>query len=400
MRLVVVVLPCVPATAMPCFRRISSASISARGTTGMPRSRAATTSGLSAATAVDTTTASAPATFAAAWPIAIATPSRARRARDRALGEVGAGHLVALRREHLGDAAHAGAADADEVDALDLVLHRARPERDADVGDARRRRRRAPSARAAARHREQRVARSSAAASSASRSGGELGLRHPSIAAPASTRNCALALCSSAIAPGSGTMIAPTPDGRELGDGDRAAAADHEVGPRVARRHVVDERHALGRDAGARVGGAQRVDVLLAGLVHDVRARRGGQQRERRRHELVQRRRAEAAADDEQAQRARRARRSAAAGGGSAPIASRSGLPTHSTLRACRPRSASRKAQQDPVGAVGEHAVGESRDRVGVVQHERLAARRRPSARRETTRSRRSRARRRARGGG
>ncbi len=58
-RLVVVVLPCVPATAMPCFNRISSASISARGTTGMPRSRAATTSGLSAATAVDTTTASA-----------------------------------------------------------------------------------------------------------------------------------------------------------------------------------------------------------------------------------------------------------------------------------------------------------------------------------------------------
>ena len=34
-RLVVVVLPCVPAIAMPCFRRISSASISARGTTGM-----------------------------------------------------------------------------------------------------------------------------------------------------------------------------------------------------------------------------------------------------------------------------------------------------------------------------------------------------------------------------
>ena len=35
MRLVVVVLPCVPATAMPCFRRMSSASISARGTTGI-----------------------------------------------------------------------------------------------------------------------------------------------------------------------------------------------------------------------------------------------------------------------------------------------------------------------------------------------------------------------------
>ncbi len=78
-RLVVVVLPCVPATAMPCFRRISSASISARGTTGMPFSRAATTSGLSAATAVDTTTASAPAMFAAAWPIVTAMPRPASR---------------------------------------------------------------------------------------------------------------------------------------------------------------------------------------------------------------------------------------------------------------------------------------------------------------------------------
>ena len=37
--MVVVVLPCVPATAMPRRKRISSASISARGTTGM-RARA------------------------------------------------------------------------------------------------------------------------------------------------------------------------------------------------------------------------------------------------------------------------------------------------------------------------------------------------------------------------
>ena len=45
-RLVVVVLPCVPAMAMPLRRRISSASITARGTTGMRFSRAASTSGL------------------------------------------------------------------------------------------------------------------------------------------------------------------------------------------------------------------------------------------------------------------------------------------------------------------------------------------------------------------
>ena len=67
-RLVVVVLPCVPAIAMPCFRRISSASIIARGTTGIRRLRAASTSGLSACTAVDVTTASAPAMWLSAWP--------------------------------------------------------------------------------------------------------------------------------------------------------------------------------------------------------------------------------------------------------------------------------------------------------------------------------------------
>ena len=61
-RLVVVVLPCVPAMAMPWRRRMSSASISARGTTGMRRARAAPTSGLSGLTAVETTTASAPST--------------------------------------------------------------------------------------------------------------------------------------------------------------------------------------------------------------------------------------------------------------------------------------------------------------------------------------------------
>jgi hypothetical protein len=55
----------VPAIAMPCFSRISSASITARGTTGTRFARAASTSGLLADTAVDVTTASAPAMFAA-----------------------------------------------------------------------------------------------------------------------------------------------------------------------------------------------------------------------------------------------------------------------------------------------------------------------------------------------
>ena len=48
---VVVVLPWVPATAMAYLSRISSASISARGITGVCRARASATSTLSRATA-------------------------------------------------------------------------------------------------------------------------------------------------------------------------------------------------------------------------------------------------------------------------------------------------------------------------------------------------------------
>ena len=47
-----------------------------------------------------------------------------RQAPGRRVGrEIRAAHLVAEVHQHLGDAAHAGAADADEMDAMDLVLH-------------------------------------------------------------------------------------------------------------------------------------------------------------------------------------------------------------------------------------------------------------------------------------
>ena len=72
--LVVVVLPCVPAIAMVDFRRISSASISARRTTGMRFSSAASTSGLVRLTAVEVTTTATPSTFSRAWPIATSIP--------------------------------------------------------------------------------------------------------------------------------------------------------------------------------------------------------------------------------------------------------------------------------------------------------------------------------------
>ena len=76
---VVVVLPWVPAIATQLFSRISSASISARRTTGMRWARAAISSGLSRLIAVDTTSTSAPATFSALWPTVIVMPLSRRR---------------------------------------------------------------------------------------------------------------------------------------------------------------------------------------------------------------------------------------------------------------------------------------------------------------------------------
>ena len=72
---VVVVLPCVPPTATVHFRRISSASISARRTTGTERLRASTSSGLSGLMAELITMAPAPTTCSAFWPMKMVAPS-------------------------------------------------------------------------------------------------------------------------------------------------------------------------------------------------------------------------------------------------------------------------------------------------------------------------------------
>ena len=76
---VVVVLPWVPPIATQRLSRISSASISARRTTGRRLARAAVSSGLSRLIAVETTTTSASPSAAAEWPTEILAPlSRSR----------------------------------------------------------------------------------------------------------------------------------------------------------------------------------------------------------------------------------------------------------------------------------------------------------------------------------
>ena len=115
------VLPWVPAIATQLFSRISSASISARRTTGMRWARAAISSGLSRLIAVDTTSTSAPSTFSALWPTADLDALVAQPRDIGALGGVRALHGVAEIAQDLGDAAHADAADPDEVDGSDLA---------------------------------------------------------------------------------------------------------------------------------------------------------------------------------------------------------------------------------------------------------------------------------------
>jgi hypothetical protein len=75
----VVVLPCVPAMAMPRLKRISSFNISARGTTGMRSARAAISSGFCGLIALEMTTTSAPPTLDAAWPRNTVAPMSASR---------------------------------------------------------------------------------------------------------------------------------------------------------------------------------------------------------------------------------------------------------------------------------------------------------------------------------
>ena len=76
---VVVVLPWVPAMATLDFSRISSASISARRTTGRPRRRASSSSGLPGLIAEEITTTSASSRFSAFWPSKMVAPIAARR---------------------------------------------------------------------------------------------------------------------------------------------------------------------------------------------------------------------------------------------------------------------------------------------------------------------------------
>jgi hypothetical protein len=143
---------------------------------------------------------------AASWPMKTRMPSSSQALRGGAVAW-SSPRRVAQVVQDLGDAAHAGAADADEVDVLDGVLHARATSFDL-VGHARRGLR--PGQRAGlAGHGQQRLAcQAAAAAASAARR--QLGLRQVQ-AAPCPAIHCALSRWCAVVLTISGTSTRGTP---------------------------------------------------------------------------------------------------------------------------------------------------------------------------------------------
>ena len=122
------VLPCEPATAMPYFMRISSASISARGMTGIAaRARLDHLGVVGLDRARDRRRRRRRRGSRRRGRTRRVAPSCGEAARGVRLLQVGAATPVAEVEQHLGDAAHADAADADEVDARVAACGTSRP---------------------------------------------------------------------------------------------------------------------------------------------------------------------------------------------------------------------------------------------------------------------------------
>ena len=114
-RLVVVVLPWVPPTAMAHFRRINSASISARRTTGMKRARAAHDLRVVALHGGGNDDHPRIAQIGGVMADRHRDAGLAQPVNVGGVSDIGALHGIAKRMQHLGDARHADAADPDEM---------------------------------------------------------------------------------------------------------------------------------------------------------------------------------------------------------------------------------------------------------------------------------------------
>ncbi len=115
---VVVVLPCMPATAMPYLRRMSSASISARWMTGILRARASSDLGIGGRDGGAGDDDVGGGGVGRGVALEDVGAERGEAVGDGGAAQVGAGDGVAHGEQDLGDAAHADAADANEVNAM------------------------------------------------------------------------------------------------------------------------------------------------------------------------------------------------------------------------------------------------------------------------------------------
>ncbi len=117
------VLPWVPVTDTVRFIRISSASISARRITGMPRWRAAHQFRVGLLDRRRNHHVGGVSTLPPSWPMKVLTPRFADAGDVGALLGVAALHVVAEVDQDFGDRTHADAADADDVERADVLRH-------------------------------------------------------------------------------------------------------------------------------------------------------------------------------------------------------------------------------------------------------------------------------------
>ena len=194
-----------------------------------------------------------------------ADAERGERPRRRALALVGARDRVAEVVQDLGDAAHAGTADADEVDVLDGVLHAARVLHAATIASISSATRAAACGRASARAFVA-IASSASRVRPLSRSASRPGDSSPCgrwIAALARRHPGGVVALVRGRADDERHEHGGDAGGAQLAHRDRAGAADDHVALAEARRHVVDEGQHLGVGAGCGVGGANGVAVPL-----------------------------------------------------------------------------------------------------------------------------------------
>ena len=280
---VVVVLPCAPATAMPCFRRISSASISARGITGMPRERAATTSGL-----VRPHRRRHDDHVGVADVLGRVAGDDAHAQRLEATGHVRrpgvrSADRVALVRQELGNPAHANAANPHEMNPSRPSQHHApagTPSlRDVEhtVDDHPRRVGTGEALDGGGELRPPRLVVEQGEDARGQRGPGQLALLEQVRGADGRQRLGVLALVIVGRRRQRHEDRRPA-DGGDLGQRRRAGAADDHVRRAHLLVHAVEEGFDAGRKPGASQPFANHREIALAGLVRDLRRKRGPRQ--------------------------------------------------------------------------------------------------------------------------